>query len=477
MLLIKDFNTTLLLFALAFLNINMGCKTDPATETTLQGWWEQEAYGNVYEIRENEIISYNTTNIGCAVGEEYPIEAFSEDYIISNDSLFLKDGINQYRFKKIKNHKNLCAIIDEEKNDDPLYNFDFLWETFNDNYCYFKDRKVNWDDLREKYRSRLTKESTALELYTVLTEMTNEIGDGHVGISADDEIEDAFEATIEKEQEKDDDGPGTIELLGLAYNIAQSNLESVQSYNKGIINYGSISDSILYLQVNSMMLMADFGISDTLDLIPFVQTYFQIGEEDPDANLKEVSGIKNLMETILTQKDYKACVLDIRFNGGGKDEVALEIMSFLSSVPYTIGEKKAYYKGAWAKPVIIPQHTNQTTISGPLVVLTSHETASAAEICTMSALAHPNATIIGSKTEGIFSDMLDKVLPNDWEYSLSNEIYLDHKGISHEAVGIPPDINLNYEREGRGFFDSLNAQNGKSDEAIMKALEVIANSW
>lgn len=451
--------------------ILISCKPEGQNEiVTLDGWWEQVGYGNVYEINDETITAYNTTTIGCSIADEFPTAALSNNYSVTADSLFFNDGINKYRFTRINPETHLCGNIDESKQLDPLYNFDFLWETFNENYAYFDERNVNWNNLKEKYRSRLNSESSQLDLYKVLVGMTNELGDGHVGISADDEIEEAYEAELKSDDE--DDGPGTIELLGLAKEIALANAENVISYNKGIVNYGSISDNILYLQVNSMMVMADYDIPDSLDQIPFIQTYFGIAEEDVDANKNEVDGIKNLMEKIDPQ-DFEACILDIRFNGGGKDEVGLEIMSFLNTGPYSIGNKKAFYKGEWTTPVPIHQHSANKSFNGPLVVLTSHESASAAEIMTMSVLAHPNATLIGSRTEGIFSDMLDKVLPNDWDFSLSNEVYLDHKGVNHEAKGIEPDISLDYPREGYDWFEGLQAQTSGKDEAILKALEVI----
>jgi len=459
----------------------ISCKTDSKQadtdqDLTVQGMWEQEGYGNVYEIGADKIISYNTTSIGCALADELPLEAIESKYELKKDSLFLNDGINKYRFKKITKGNHLCSDLDENQSNNPLYNFDFLWETFNDNYCYFQERNINWQSLKDKYRSRLNDESSDLELYKVLLDMTNEIGDGHVGISADDETEDAYEEQVDMDDENDD-GPGTIELLGLAKEIALSNADDVVSYNKGIVNYGSISDNILYLQVNSMMVMADYNLSDTLDLVPFVQTYFGLMEENVNHNEKEMAGINNLMQSILAEQQYDACILDIRFNGGGKDEVALEIMSFLSDKPYSIGEKKALYKGKWTRPIAINQHANSKNINGPLVVLTSHETASAAEIMTMSALAHPNATLVGSRTEGIFSDMLDKVLPNEWDFSLSNEVYLDYDGVNHEARGIKPDIILDYDREeGYGFYDKLQSELSDKDEAILKAIELIKSN-
>lgn len=447
------------------------CNTQNAVNNDLDGWWEQEGYGIVFEVKEDEVILYHISASGCAIEDTFFIKDFASTLTLVNDTLFQIDGINKYCYTRIDDSSVPCNN-DDDQNLDPLYNFDFLWSTFQENYCYFDERNVDWFALKDKYRSQLTTNSSNVELYKVLHTMTEELNDGHVGISADDETEEAYE----NEEEQDDTGPGTIAFIDLGTKLTNANVENPNTYHKGIVNWGEIEDSILYLQVNSMFLMANYNLSDTLEIIPFVQTYFGIAEESVDHDKNEVKGINKLMTSIISKKEYRACILDVRFNGGGHDEVGLEIMSFFTDRSYRVGEKKAYYKNNWTKPVNIKQHHAEQNIDGPIVVLTSHLSASATEILTMSALAHPNATIIGSKTEGIFSDMLDKVLPNGWNFSLSNEVYLDHKGINHEAVGINPDIKLDYSTDDKLFYESMMPQDGVKDAGIAKAVEVIGQS-
>lgn len=51
-------------------------------------------------------------------------------------------------------------------------------------------------------------------------------------------------------------------------------------------------------------------------------------------------------------------------------------------------------------------------------------------------------TIIGEPSNGALSDVLDKALPNDWSFGLSNEVYLDQSGKSHEVTGIIPQTEV-----------------------------------
>lgn len=74
----------------------------------------------------------------------------------------------------------------------------------------------------------------------------------------------------------------------------------------------------------------------------------------------------------------------------------------------------------------------------PIVLLTSGMTASAAEIFTLMMRELPNVTLIGEPTSGEFSDIFSGILPNSWDFGLSNERYTATDGAVYEKVGIPP---------------------------------------
>ena len=69
-----------------------------------------------------------------------------------------------------------------EHSNDPLGNFDALWEEYNELYGLFRLKGIDWVAMRATYRSRLSDESTEAELYEVLVEMLDELNDGHVGL-------------------------------------------------------------------------------------------------------------------------------------------------------------------------------------------------------------------------------------------------------------------------------------------------------
>ena len=78
----------------------------------------------------------------------------------------------------------------------------------------------------------------------------------------------------------------------------------------------------------------------------------------------------------------------------------------------------------------------------PVFVLTSNQTASAAEVFTLAMRALPQVTLVGESTQGGLSDQLDKQLSNGWPASVANEYYLTPQGESFEATGIPVDLEI-----------------------------------
>jgi C-terminal processing protease CtpA/Prc len=104
---------------------------------------------------------------------------------------------------------------------------------------------------------------------------------------------------------------------------------------------------------------------------------------------------------------------------------------------------------------------------GNVVLLTGHQCVSASETFAMTLLGRvPPVTRIGENTQGVFSDILTRKLPNGWIFGLPNEIYLTKDGKSFDGSGVPPDISM-------PVFPSEELQAGH-DSAIEKALQILS---
>ena len=84
----------------------------------------------------------------------------------------------------------LTACVDEElpTADTPRGNLDALWQLLDERYCFFDYKKaelgVDWDEVHERYRKKLSPKMTSLQLFEVCCAMIAELKDGHVNLGA-----------------------------------------------------------------------------------------------------------------------------------------------------------------------------------------------------------------------------------------------------------------------------------------------------
>jgi len=165
-------------------------------------------------------------------------------------------------------------------------------------------------------------------------------------------------------------------------------------------------------------------------------------------------------------------VIDVRINGGGSDVFGVSIVSRLATQEYLAYSKvirnDIHDPDHRTAPQPILVHVSQRPgFHGPVVLLTSADSVSAAETFTMALLdRQPHVVRVGASTQGVFSDVLDRQLPNGWSFGLPNEIYLTKDGKAFDAKGVPPDIEV-------PIFPTEDLANGR-DSALEKALELLA---
>ena len=78
----------------------------------------------------------------------------------------------------------------------------------------------------------------------------------------------------------------------------------------------------------------------------------------------------------------------------------------------------------------------------PVYLLTTDRTISAGDSLTLMMREIPHVTHVGQPTSGSMSDKLEKSLPGNFAISLSNESYVDPRGVLYEGRGIPPKVAL-----------------------------------
>jgi C-terminal processing protease CtpA/Prc len=94
-------------------------------------------------------------------------------------------------------------------------------------------------------------------------------------------------------------------------------------------------------------------------------------------------------------------------------------------------------QGVWIAPGV------RQAFRGKIVLLTGPDTVSASETFTMALMSRESHIVrVGLNTQGVFSDVLGRHLPNGWRFHLPNEIYLTEDEKAFDGVGIPPEVRI-----------------------------------
>jgi hypothetical protein len=194
----------------------------------------------------------------------------------------------------------------------------------------------------------------------------------------------------------------------------------VQSAAGGLLTW-YVVDDIGYLAIDAML-----GFGDV---------------EDNDDELAVLEGA--LDQAMNDLRDTQVLIVDVRRNGGGKDFLSLAIASRFTGNEALVYRKQARLgSGRTALADVFLKPRGDFQYLAPVFVLTSNQTASAAEVFTLAMRALPQVTLVGESTQGGLSDQLDKQLSNGWPASVANEYYLTPQGESFEATGIPVDLEI-----------------------------------
>lgn len=444
----------------------------PLSAQQFNGTWESLGYGRWLTVTADRFEIKDITSQSCLPSMKGKLSELTDQLSLRNDTLAIVNGINTYYF--IRSGDPGCKT-DKKKKKDPIYNFEVLAETFKDHYAFFGERHIDWNSLYQKYRSQVSPNTSAPALYLIIKNMLDEFGDGHIQFSAPAKIEAKAQQLAKSKSEEP--AEKRIPSWKLAQEVAANLLNSPKSKRGGTVRWGVLDGNIGYLQVNQMLGLGDYGIDDRASVPDYWKAYIPIMARKSVLELTndEQSGMASILDEVMPDlKNTKGIIIDVRFNGGGKDEVGLEILSRFNQDQKVVGIKKAVQKPGFSPEVPIYVAGTQEPYLGPVCILTSKATASASEIFVMASLSLPNTTRIGGSTEGITSDMLDKTLPNGWEFSLSNETYLDNQGKNYEHIGIRPDYEIYASDSREEHYRSIQHDlENKKDAAILKALALI----
>ena len=287
--------------------------------------------------------------------------------------------------------------------DDPVMNFQVLWNEFDRHYSFFDQKGVDWDEAYDRYRPRVDAESSPRELFDAVSEMLAELRDGHVDL-----------ITPFASHSYDGWREGRAENFDLR-RVFQGYFAGTPRYaSRGPFVYGRLQDGTGYVHISS------FGGGG-----------FGPGIDEALAALDGVTGL----------------VVDIRSNGGGSDLNLDEVVG-------RFADRKRLYR--YVRYRDGPEHDDFTDFierhveprgseryRGPVAVLTNRMNFSTAEDFVMAMSVLPDVVVVGDTTGGGMGNPISRELPNGWLYRLSRwRVYDADRNLIVDGEGIAPDVPL-----------------------------------
>lgn len=406
-----------------------------------QGIWRTLGYGYVFNVGKDQIAEFDELGDQCiSTGTHTPIQ-FSADFgdwePISKIEIWrLKtSGMEVQRLDALPKSCTVPLAHDAR----PLVNFDYFWNTFSTHYAFFPAHGVDWNAVRRQLRPKVVALPEDGDVFPILSDMVAMLKDSHTSISDGKRF-----THIRKHPFQEDTGPNGPILFddhymigGLRAYMAGPNSPltgPAQSAGNGQVLYGRIKAN------DSANVSASQGDIGYIAFFGMKQFGKDEGRDTPvDDSVR--SARQAMQQVVASLRGVKGLVIDLRYNGGGEDAVALAISGFFANHPVAAYSKRAFNAGTLTDPykvTVLPEDGERLAV--PMVVLTSDMTVSAAEICVLDLKVLPHSTQLGQPTRGSLSDRLSKVLPNGWSFSLSNEIYTDAHGRVFEVSGVIPDV-------------------------------------
>lgn len=293
------------------------------------------------------------------------------------------------------------CIDDSEFSNTPQGNFNAIWQTVNDHYCFFSYKDIDWDGIYSEYYPQVSNSMSEVEFFDLMDDMLAELQDGHVNLYSsfntarywawfEDYLPNYNEYIVNQYYLQQ---PNYMTASGVKYRI-------LEGTNIGYLYYGSFSTTLS---------------NSTLDDI---LSYF--------------SGCDGI-------------IVDVRDNTGGSlSNVHTLFARFISTATTTsyIRHKLSAEHNDFSDyyPVTIsPASSSRTKFFKPIALLTNRSCYSATNDFVVSMKPLSNVTIIGDRTGGGSGLPFTYVMPNGWVLRLSASPVAD-LDYNDTEFGIDPTI-------------------------------------
>lgn len=342
---------------------------------------------------------------------------------------------------KAQNNGNLTVA------NEPLKNIDALCELFEVNYASFDEKNINWQSVCQKSQKRVSSNTSDKELFEIMTEILKPLNDGHVTLKAK-EINSSFSASRESR------------IMTELKTIPKTKRKELfkKSINNTLKQNGFKTITELGPKFRGEKLF-EYTSNETVGYLRYYRSFSKfVGITGPSLD-------SQLDKIFNSFKDLDAIIIDIRFNIGGDDKFSKKVAGRFLNKPIIGFYKQTRKNGEFGElDTVMLKPNGKEPFLNKVVLLTNDRTVSAGDVLALMMSQVSNVTIIGEPSNGSYSDLYEKKLPNGWMVSLSNQRYLSADKVNYEGLGTPVDILAK-----NTILDIEN----NSDSVLLRALEFL----
>lgn len=374
-----------------------------------------------------------------------------------------------------------------------LKTFEKVWSTVNEKHFDPDFGGVDWKKVGEEYKPKIAEAKTDEEFYGVLQQMLGELNQSHFGIvppntqisaTSFGEAEIGIEihlindqavvtrvepgSTAEKAGLKTGfviekiGGKTTGEILApLSERLAKRNETEPKKllYRERALmtTISGKADSIVNLEIiDAQNKMQRFDIkrvkysgemSPPIGNFPAQEVIFEARTLPENIgyirfNVWVLPQMAKLEKAIVSMKDTKGIVFDLRGNPGGFGGMSNGLAGFLFDKQSSLGTMK--YRTGEMNFIVYP---NKDAFRGKVVVLTDYSTGSTSEVFAAGLQETGRAKIIGETTAGAVLPSLFEKLPDGALFQYAIADYKSPKKILIEGRGVIPDKDVKLTRQ------------------------------
>lgn len=302
---------------------------------------------------------------------------------------------------------SVSCIREDVSGNTPEANFESLWRIIDQQYCFLDYKHevygLDWNEVHERYARHITPSMTNENLFEVLSDMVNELRDGHVNLSSSmatsqyREWFDSYPRNFSDSIQSNYLGKDYIISSGLEYQILENNI--------GYIYCSSFSNGI---------------------------------------------GDGNLDQTLNRLAICDGIIIDVRNNGGGNLTTAQKLAARFTNektlVGYISHKTGPGHQDFSAPKEVYIEPSNGIRWQKKAVVLTNRRSYSATNDFVNCMKQFPNVTVVGDKTGGGSGLPFSSEIPNGWSIRFSASPMFDPE-MEQLEFGIDPDVKVDMTSE------------------------------